>query len=65
MKPDEDKKSKHKTAVKKKTLNPEFNEVGVVLIEGLFSTSDLKDKKNTTLVTVWGIGVGFPVGSKA
>ncbi|NXD41461.1 RP3A protein, partial [Copsychus sechellarum] len=29
LKPDEDKKSKHKTAVKKKTLNPEFNEVGV------------------------------------
>ncbi|NXW85550.1 DOC2B protein, partial [Alopecoenas beccarii] len=28
LKPDEDKKSKHKTAVKKKTLNPEFNEVG-------------------------------------
>ncbi|NWZ81902.1 DOC2B protein, partial [Poecile atricapillus] len=26
LKPDEDKKSKHKTAVKKKTLNPEFNE---------------------------------------
>ncbi|NWY65313.1 DOC2B protein, partial [Erithacus rubecula] len=29
LKPDEDKKSKHKTAVKKKTLNPEFNEVGL------------------------------------
>lgn len=28
LKPDVDKKSKHKTAVKKKTLNPEFNEVG-------------------------------------
>nr|XP_008513000.1 PREDICTED: double C2-like domain-containing protein beta [Equus przewalskii] len=27
LKPDVDKKSKHKTAVKKKTLNPEFNEV--------------------------------------
>lgn len=27
LKPDENKKSKHKTAVKKKTLNPEFNEV--------------------------------------
>ncbi|TSP36101.1 Double C2-like domain-containing protein beta [Bagarius yarrelli] len=26
LKPDENKKSKHKTAVKKKTLNPEFNE---------------------------------------
>ncbi|NXX78938.1 DOC2B protein, partial [Urocolius indicus] len=31
LKPDEDKKSKHKTAVKKKTLNPEFNEVGSTL----------------------------------
>ncbi|KFP73822.1 Double C2-like domain-containing protein beta, partial [Acanthisitta chloris] len=29
LKPDEDKKSKHKTAVKKKTLNPEFNEVSL------------------------------------
>lgn len=27
LKPDENKKSKHKTTVKKKTLNPEFNEV--------------------------------------
>ncbi|NXN31391.1 DOC2B protein, partial [Nycticryphes semicollaris] len=34
LKPDEDKKSKHKTAVKKKTLNPEFNEVSVVLSWG-------------------------------
>ncbi|NWH56629.1 DOC2B protein, partial [Geococcyx californianus] len=32
LKPDEDKKSKHKTAVKKKTLNPEFNEVGFCCI---------------------------------
>ncbi|NXG59168.1 DOC2B protein, partial [Hemiprocne comata] len=32
LKPDEDKKSKHKTAVKKKTLNPEFNEVGFCFI---------------------------------
>ncbi|NXS37105.1 DOC2B protein, partial [Pomatostomus ruficeps] len=31
LKPDEDKKSKHKTAVKKKTLNPEFNEVGLAI----------------------------------
>lgn len=41
LKPDEDKKSKHKTAVKKKTLNPEFNEVGFCCSwfspEGLFS----------------------------
>lgn len=27
LRPDVDKKSKHKTCVKKKTLNPEFNEV--------------------------------------
>lgn len=27
LKPDEEKKSKHKTTVKKKTLNPEYNEV--------------------------------------
>ncbi|NXA35347.1 DOC2B protein, partial [Eudromia elegans] len=33
LKPDEDKKSKHKTAVKKKTLNPEFNEVGTAATE--------------------------------
>lgn len=32
LKPDENKKSKHKTAVKKKTLNPEFNEVGFKLL---------------------------------
>ena len=49
LKPDEDKKSKHKTAVKKKTLNPEFNEVG--LHRWWFSprsfslSSDLKGKK--------------------
>jgi len=30
LKPDVQKKSKHKTAVIKKTLNPEFNEVDVV-----------------------------------
>ncbi|XP_056911210.1 double C2-like domain-containing protein beta isoform X4 [Takifugu flavidus] len=29
LKPDENKKSKHKTAVKKKTLNPEFNETNM------------------------------------
>lgn len=28
LKPDIEKKSKHKTTVMKKTLNPEFNEVG-------------------------------------
>lgn len=29
LRPDVDKKSKHKTCVKKKTLNPEFNEVNM------------------------------------
>lgn len=56
LKPDEDKKSKHKTAVKKKTLNPEFNEVGVVLTKGLFSTSDLKDKKSPPWSLCEGLG---------
>ncbi|NXG25842.1 DOC2B protein, partial [Grallaria varia] len=39
LKPDEDKKSKHKTAVKKKTLNPEFNEVAS--LAGLMSPPHL------------------------
>lgn len=51
LKPDEDKKSKHKTAVKKKTLNPEFNEVGFHWLwfspGGFAQSSDLKGK--TTL----------------
>lgn len=51
LKPDEDKKSKHKTAVKKKTLNPEFNEVGFhrlwFLPRGFSQSLDLKrGKKN-------------------
>lgn len=49
LKPDEDKKSKHKTAVKKKTLNPEFNEVGFPQLwfspRGFSQSSDLKGKK--------------------
>lgn len=32
LKPDVQKKSKHKTAVIKKTLNPEFNEVDVYVV---------------------------------
>ena len=31
LKPDRDKKSKFKTAVKKKTLNPEYHEVRILL----------------------------------
>lgn len=42
LKPDVDKKSKHKTAVKKKTLNPEFNEVWLgVTGEGLWGSPGL------------------------
>lgn len=54
LKPDEDKKSKHKTAVKKKTLNPEFNEVGFCpswfLPRGFSLSSNLKGKKTPTSV---------------
>lgn len=32
LKPDVQKKSKHKTAVIKKTLNPEFNEVDIYVV---------------------------------
>lgn len=40
LKPDVKKKSKHKTSVIKKTLNPEFNEVWMCLknLEGSFGT---------------------------
>lgn len=39
LKPDENKKSKHKTAVKKKTLNPEFNEVDLhyIMVLGILA----------------------------
>ncbi|OCT95043.1 double C2-like domain-containing protein beta [Xenopus laevis] len=52
LKPDEDKKSKHKTAVKKKTLNPEFNEEFCYEIKH----SDLA--KKTLEVTVWDYDLG-------
>uniref|UniRef100_A0A8D0DRF1 Double C2 domain beta n=1 Tax=Salvator merianae TaxID=96440 RepID=A0A8D0DRF1_SALMN len=52
LKPDEDKKSKHKTAVKKKTLNPEFNEEFCYDIKH----SDLA--KKTLEVTVWDYDIG-------
>nr|XP_056721114.1 double C2-like domain-containing protein beta isoform X1 [Euleptes europaea] len=52
LKPDEDKKSKHKTAVKKKTLNPEFNE------EFCYEIKHGDLTKKTLEVTVWDYDIG-------
>ncbi|XP_017717456.1 PREDICTED: double C2-like domain-containing protein beta [Rhinopithecus bieti] len=52
LRPDVDKKSKHKTAVKKKTLNPEFNEEFCYEIKH----SDLA--KKSLEVTVWDYDIG-------
>ncbi|XP_060613034.2 double C2-like domain-containing protein beta isoform X2 [Anolis sagrei] len=52
LKPDEDKKSKHKTAVKKKTLNPEFNE------EFCYDIKHGDLTKKTLEVTVWDYDIG-------
>ncbi|XP_069471264.1 double C2-like domain-containing protein beta isoform X2 [Ambystoma mexicanum] len=52
LKPDEDKKSKHKTAVKKKTLNPEFNE------EFCYEIKHGDLSKKTLEVTVWDYDIG-------
>ncbi|KAL2297433.1 hypothetical protein Nmel_016734 [Mimus melanotis] len=52
LKPDEDKKSKHKTAVKKKTLNPEFNE------EFFYEIKHGDLAKKTLEVTVWDYDIG-------
>ncbi|XP_035123244.1 double C2-like domain-containing protein alpha isoform X1 [Callithrix jacchus] len=52
LRPDVDKKSKHKTCVKKKTLNPEFNEEFFYEIE----LSTLATK--TLEVTVWDYDIG-------
>ncbi|XP_053130472.1 double C2-like domain-containing protein beta isoform X2 [Hemicordylus capensis] len=52
LKPDEDKKSKHKTAVKKKTLNPEFNE------EFCYEIKHGDLAKRTLEVTVWDYDIG-------
>nr|XP_060613034.1 double C2-like domain-containing protein beta isoform X2 [Anolis sagrei ordinatus] len=52
LKPDEDKKSKHKTAVKKKTLNPEFNE------EFCYDIKHADLTKKTLEVTVWDYDIG-------
>ncbi|XP_063152508.1 double C2-like domain-containing protein beta [Candoia aspera] len=52
LKPDEDKKSKHKTAVKKKTLNPEFHE------EFCYEIKHGDLAKKTLEVTVWDYDIG-------
>ncbi|XP_045382125.1 double C2-like domain-containing protein beta [Lemur catta] len=52
LKPDVDKKSKHKTAVKKKTLNPEFNE------EFWYEIKHGDLAKKTLEVTVWDYDIG-------
>nr|XP_006640883.1 PREDICTED: double C2-like domain-containing protein beta isoform X2 [Lepisosteus oculatus] len=52
LKPDENKKSKHKTAVKKKTLNPEFNE------EFFYDIKHADLTKKTLEVTVWDYDIG-------
>ncbi|TRY55109.1 hypothetical protein DNTS_034526 [Danionella cerebrum] len=49
---DENKKSKHKTAVKKKTLNPEFNE------EFFYDIKYADLSKKTLEVTVWDYDIG-------
>ncbi|KAI4559607.1 hypothetical protein MJG53_018133 [Ovis ammon polii x Ovis aries] len=52
LRPDVDKKSKHKTCVKKKTLNPEFN-------EEFFYDMELSTLATKTLeVTVWDYDIG-------
>uniref|UniRef100_H0X589 Double C2 domain alpha n=1 Tax=Otolemur garnettii TaxID=30611 RepID=H0X589_OTOGA len=52
LRPDVDKKSKHKTCVKKKTLNPEFN-------EEFFYEMELTTLATKTLeVTVWDYDIG-------
>ncbi|XP_055056488.2 rabphilin-3A isoform X3 [Misgurnus anguillicaudatus] len=52
LKPDENKKSKHKTTVKKKTLNPEFNE------EFFYDIKYADLSKKTLEVTVWDYDIG-------
>uniref|UniRef100_A0A8C5AH29 Double C2-like domains, beta n=1 Tax=Gadus morhua TaxID=8049 RepID=A0A8C5AH29_GADMO len=52
LKPDENKKSKHKTTVKKKTLNPEFNE------EFSYDIKYADLTKKTLEVTVWDYDIG-------
>ncbi|XP_072799007.1 double C2-like domain-containing protein alpha isoform X3 [Vicugna pacos] len=59
LRPDVDKKSKHKTCVKKKTLNPEFNEVWLALFQEFFYEMELSALATKTLeVTVWDYDIG-------
>ncbi|KAI4873031.1 hypothetical protein NFI96_008738 [Prochilodus magdalenae] len=65
LKPDENKKSKHKTAVKKKTLNPEFNEkinklcnLTGELKEFFYEIKYAELSKKTLEVTVWDYDIG-------
>lgn len=52
LKPDRDKKSKFKTAVKKKTLNPEFHE------EFIYQIKLSEVSKKTLEITVWDRDIG-------
>ncbi|VDI82823.1 rabphilin-3A, partial [Mytilus galloprovincialis] len=52
LKPDKDKKSKFKTAVKKKTLNPEYNE------EFVYEIKHNELAKKTLEITVWDRDIG-------
>ncbi|XP_060582315.1 double C2-like domain-containing protein beta [Ruditapes philippinarum] len=52
LKPDRDKKSKFKTAVKKKTLNPEFHE------EFTYQIKHNECAKKTLEITVWDRDIG-------
>lgn len=47
LKPDSEKKSKHKTAVIKKTLNPEFNQVRALQRSGNFVNIQVGIKNKT------------------
>lgn len=52
MKPDMGKKAKYKTQIKKKTLNPEFNEVLFLSVSGDMTCSERLDTLDTD-VTPW------------
>ncbi len=52
MKPDMGKKAKYKTQIKKKTLNPEFNEVLFLSVSGNMTCSERLDTLDTD-VTPW------------
>ena len=52
MKPDKGKKSKHKTKVARRTLNPEFNE------DFVYEIKQPELAKKTLEITVWDHDVG-------